>query len=428
MNGRPLSAVERWYWWCDQVSPLNVISRVSVRGELSPRLLRAALDALRRRHPLLGRRIETDADGNDPVWVPATRRIPLRYVTDRDWVREVDETELAEAVPWRLGPMIRATLIDRDGDHDLVLTLPHCVADGTTALSLARECLELAAKIERGEPLPSPSRLPSSPEDVMPARNLGSTGEQRRADQQRRDADEIARLRPSRFEPSATVPLASRRTRVLHRELAGAELAAVVEACRRERTTVHGLLAAAMARAAGDSGHVAIGSPVDFRAELDPPVAGDEAGTYVATIPTFVDCDVPLWDAARSASADLARRKDRGEHFDLVGFVAGSGLKSMADAEPIMRYMEESGPINLCLSNLGRFPVPDVIGRWEVSGSQFVAGLSVNGYVVATVNTSHGRLFWNCAYIADAVPEARAAALADRCLDAVRAACGGEGC
>jgi len=324
--------------------------------------------------------------------------------------------------------MIRATLIDRDGEHDLVLTLPHCVADGTTALSLARECLELAAKIERGEPLPSPSRLPPSPEDVMPARNLGSTGEQRRVDQQRRDADEIARLRPSRFEPSATVPLASRRTQVLHRELAGAELAAVVEACRRERTTVHGLLAAAMARAAGDSGHVAIGSPVDFRAELDPPVAGDEAGTYVATIPTFVDCDVPLWDAARAASADLARRKDRGEHFDLVGFVAGSGLKSMADAEPIMRYMEESGPINLCLSNLGRFPVPDVIGRWEVSGSQFVAGLSVNGYVVATVNTSHGRLFWNCAYIADAVPEARAAALADRCLDAVRAAGGGEWC
>jgi hypothetical protein len=428
--GRPLSAVERWYWWCDQLSPLNVISRVSVRGRLDPELVREALDALQRRHPLLGLRITTNADGTEPAWVPATRRIPLRHVTGADrqrWVREVNEVELAEAVPWDTGPLIRVTLLDRDADeHDLLITVPHCIADGTTVLALARDCLELAAKIERGEPLPPPLRELPPPEDVLPAPHRGSVGEQNRDDQQRRDGELFARLRPSRFEPTTAVPMAARRTKMLHRELAGDELAAVVDACRREKTTVHGLLAAALARAAardaGGPSHFAIGSPIDFRAELTPEVADDEVGTYVATVPTVVGCDAPLWAAARAAGADLARRKELGEHFCLVGFVAASGLKSMADALPVMRHMEENGPINLCLSNLGRYAMPDEIGRWQVGDSQFVAGLSVNGYVVGTVNTSHDRLFWNCGYIADAVPDDRAAALIDDCLHTVLSA------
>jgi hypothetical protein len=66
--------------------------------------------------------------------------------------------------------------------------------------------------------------------------------------------------------------------------------------------------------------------------------------------------------------------------------------------------------------------MPDEIGRWQVGDSQFVAGLSVNGYVVGTVNTSHDRLFWNCGYIADAVPDDRAAALIDDCLHTVLSA------
>ncbi len=74
---RPLSAVERWYWLCDQFSTLNVISRVRVRGELRFAALRRGLNKLQARHPLLRARIEHD-DGLNPRWVPCARPIPLR--------------------------------------------------------------------------------------------------------------------------------------------------------------------------------------------------------------------------------------------------------------------------------------------------------------------------------------------------------------
>ena len=57
--------------------------------------------------------------------------------------------------------------------------------------------------------------------------------------------------------------------------------------CREEGVTLHGALAAAMAMVIGPaaaqraSGRVCIGSPIDFRAELVPPVSADEAGSYV---------------------------------------------------------------------------------------------------------------------------------------------------
>ena len=74
---RALSPLERWYWIADQVSPLNVIARVQVRGPLPPVLLRAALDRLRQRHPLLRVAIAAAPDGRSPRFVSTDRPIPL---------------------------------------------------------------------------------------------------------------------------------------------------------------------------------------------------------------------------------------------------------------------------------------------------------------------------------------------------------------
>ncbi|WP_432956633.1 phthiocerol/phthiodiolone dimycocerosyl transferase family protein [Micromonospora haikouensis] len=469
---RALSPLERWYWIADQVSPLNVIARVRVHGHVPPELLRAALDELQARHPLLRVAIATRPDGRRPRFVPTDRPIPLRVGPDPDgagdgrlpaapgvptesahaasvdpdagWLREVNERELADRVDWRAGPLCRAVVLTTGaapGDaHDLILTLPHCVADGTTALSLLRQWIEYADRLAaQGPPGPDgrpfggavPDREPALPpaERMFPRRYRGVTGALRLGGQLLRDLYAVRRHRPARVTPSRFVPFTERRSRLLHRTLTAEQVAALARACRRERTTVHGALAAAMVLAVAAEtpppapGHVAIGSPVDFRAALTPPVPERAVGAYVATVPSFVPYrpGVSLWQVARSISGDLAGRRQRGSHFAMVDLVRLSCPPSVAASDRFVELTERTGPVNLCLSNLGRYDFPDRIGAWRLGGAQFVAGLSVCGYFVATANTSHGELAWNFVHVPEAVPDARAARLVAACVDAVLA-------
>lgn len=420
---RALSPVERWYWICDQFSTLNVISRVRVQGELSEAALRGALDAVQARHPLL-RVAVADDDGLNPRWVATGRPIPLRVVTrdagdDERWVWEVNETELVERVDHTGGPLARVVLVSGlDATHDLLVVVPHIIADGTTVLTLARQILDLAAA---GATSAEAMRVLPPTDELRPGRHTGEQGAAILAAQTARDEELMARLRPGRVEPDVKLNLDGRRTALVRRELSGEQLAEVSRAAHTHGTTVHGALTAALvfaaARDAGKPGqHFTVGSPIDFRAELEPPVSPDEVGTYVATVPSVVDTAQPFWAAARAITEDLTARKEEGDHFTLVTMVVGASPNSVAEARPFMEFMQDNGPINLCSSNIGTYDFPDRIGDWVVSGAQFHTGISVNGYVVAAINSSHGRMFWNFTHIRDAVPDDRAARMADDCV------------
>ncbi|MFY1694532.1 MULTISPECIES: phthiocerol/phthiodiolone dimycocerosyl transferase family protein [unclassified Solwaraspora] len=446
---RELSPVERWYWIADQLSPLTVIGRVRVHATIAGPVLRAALDAVQRRHPLLQVAIRADEDGRHPRYVPTDRPVPLREPTaagpdDADsWVRWCNEHELVDPIDRHTGPLARATALTIGGDAppavDLIIALPHGVADGTTVLALVRQwaqqCARLAAGPDDGAAPPplgpaaaasawSPAReraLPP-PDDLLPEPHRGAAGAAVLQAKQERDERDVGLYRPARFEPGRYVPFERRRTGLIHRELSADQLTALADACRREGTTVHGALVAALAGAVAaersDVVYLMIGSPIDFRGALEPPVGPDEVGTYVATVPSLVDCrpTATVWDRARSVSADVARRRDLGEHLALVNLVRGGCPPTVAEGRPFLEFMEQTSPINLCVSNVGRYDLPDRLGDWALSGAQFVTGLSVNGYFVATVTTSGGRLFWNFTYVREAVDEQRAVALVDTCL------------
>ncbi|MET9934426.1 hypothetical protein [Streptomyces sp. NPDC006324] len=94
--------------------------------------------------------------------------------------------------------------------------------------------------------------------------------------------------------------------------------------------------------------------------------------------------------------------------------------KSVAKSERFLRFMEEKGPITLCVSNVGRYDFPDTVGPWRVTSAEFVAGLSVNASYCAAITTAHGRLAWNFTHVEGAVPANRAERLAAASLEAVR--------
>ncbi|MFE1319015.1 condensation domain-containing protein [Kitasatospora phosalacinea] len=435
---RPLSPLERWYWVCDQVSPLNVIGHVRVAGPLTEELLAQALDALQQRHPLLRVAIRADRAGRHPRFVPAPGRpVPLRVepvaALGDAWERLVDEQELATPVDWRGGPLARAAVLSAGDAHDLVITMPHCVADGTTVLTVLQQWIELAAELRAAGPGagidPGSARALPAPEALLPPSHRGFSGLRRVLAQQFADQGAARKLKPRRMEAGRHVPFAERTTRLLHRELSADRLADLIAACRREQTTVHGALAAAMVAAVAEdaglpAGPVMIGSPVNFRDRLVPQVTGREIGTYVASVPTVVDHrpGAPLWAAARTVSRDVARRRSRGEQLAAIAAMGLVSPKSVEKSGRFLRFMEEKGPMTLCLSNIGRHDFPAAIGPWQLSRAEFVAGLSVNALYCGTVNTSHGRMAWNFTHVADAVTAERARRIADASLDAVLSA------
>ncbi|CCH32045.1 hypothetical protein ABZ816_26570 [Actinosynnema sp. NPDC047251] len=408
---RPLSPVERWYRIAEEFSALNVVARVRVHGQLDVPLLRKGLDAVQTRHPLLR---ATITPGADPAFVAGAPPIPLREASG-DWVRETDERELAERLDLHRGPLARAVVVAVEpGVHDLLLTVSHCVADAITVLSLAREWVESAAGQVFGE-LPA---LPA-PEDLFPSRHRALRGTVGAAARVLSDQRKLRRADVRRLVPTAPVPDSARRTRLVHRELSPEQLEALRNACRRHGSTVHGALAAAMvtavARDAGVTGpcHYGIGSPIDFRGEVG--VSGQDAGAYIATVPSFVAYrpDGDFWDMATAVSRDLALRRSRGDHFSVITLLRWACPSGPADSEAFRRVVAARGPGNLCLSNIGVHDFPDRIGPWRLSGAQFTTGLSISGYLAATVNTSHGALFWNFSHIDHAVPGDRARRIAD---------------
>ncbi|WP_405852217.1 FAD-dependent monooxygenase [Streptomyces sp. NBC_00090] len=436
---RELSPLERLYWIADQTSPLNVIARARVHGHLPPLLHRRALDILQVRHPLLRVAITDDGTGEHPAFTPLDgQQIPLRHVDvppdvpepDSQWQHEINDRELRESVDWRTGPLLRAVVITArragveggEGIHDLVLTASHTIADGKTCLSLLREWIELAAQLDHGTlPQAAPRRVLPATDDLLPRRHRGVAGIAGLEAMMLRDQRAARRHPLQRIVPSRQVPFEQRRTRMVHRLLTADQLDLLAQTAKRHGTTVHGALAASMVTAvARDTGteasaHFSIGSPVDFRSDLEPAVAHDEVGTFVATVPSLIRYEPgqPLWPMARAISQDLVRRRRRQDHLATISLPRWAGPRSLADSASFMRFMDEEGPINLCLSNVGRYEFPVHVGAWRVSDAQFITGVSVMGAIVATATTSHGQLAWNFSHVEDLIPAQRAERIAD---------------
>ncbi|MGW5574953.1 phthiocerol/phthiodiolone dimycocerosyl transferase family protein [Nocardia thailandica] len=428
---RPLSPLERWYWILDRISPLNAVARVHVGARIEPDALRRAADALAAAHPLLRVAVRTDADGTHPRFVPTAAPLGIRRVEgDADtWSREVDGHELAHGLDTETGPLARILHVDTGDGTDLVLVAAHIVVDGRGALALLRSLVRAVHAEQTG----AGARLAAGtvvgpPEDRLPARFRGGLGTARAVLGMLGGEARVAVRRPRRLPAEQQVAWARRRTRLLRRSLGPDELERLRAACAAHGVTVHGVLGVALAEAVGAElgpgrdGTLTVGCPVDFRDRLTPPVGPEELGAYVAALPVAVGYGpgADPWRTAARINTDLRVRIAADTDLAVITGLRLLSPVSVARADRAARTVEQRGPGNVCLSNMGRFDMPSAVGDWPVSGTQTAAGLSLSGYLVAVANTSHGTLFWNFTYIEGVVPAARAARIADHALRRLR--------
>jgi hypothetical protein len=314
---RPLDSTE---WNMERLNRVSngagcVYQIVRGRGPLTEARLRAAVEAVTRRHPLLGARIVRERDEGDApllyVHGGAPRVAFVDVVGLDDHYLEIVEADMnAGPSPcWRTSPFRVACLVDAAHPERWVLVLagPHAHCDGISLAWLAHELLEAVATGEVGDPLP----LRSIEIDPLPEREV-----------------EASRPATSRYVcPEANVPAdPSRRTLVrtglMQTRLTPDVTGALVRAVKRNGLTVHGAIGAAVHLAlAARHGEVTgetpygvyrAGSPVSMRPHVDPPLADADIrmAVDVAFTDTLVGADDRFWSLARRFGAAVREQID----------------------------------------------------------------------------------------------------------------------
>ena len=403
--GRPLSGMERGLWKTDLAAPLNFTTVARVSGPLSDDALRAALPALRARHPHLRERIEAGEFVDDGV-PPLSLR-----VSSRGWLEELED-ELNGRIELPLARFVRA------GDR-LLITLHHAIGDGMSGVYLMRDWLQ-AATGARLEPLTDPGGVDACVH--------GAPGLPNHLRFILREAWLTARDGlPLKLRREQQRFCYQRRTRVRHVVLEAAQVEALAARARREKTTVHGALSAAMLLGLlHDTGKakagVMFGSPVNVRASLG---VGEQVGFFVSMLGfrDAVRADMPLWELARtvrrSLEADLATKLE----LSLINLMPTLwNVLGADDLEPrtLGELWERFIPTTSGLTNLGRLNVQTQFGALKLEECHFAASPSALGDFLATATSLHGKLFWNFLWPEPVISDAHAEALVADIVERVR--------
>ena len=405
--GRPLTGMERGLWKTDLAAPLNFTTVARVSGPLSDEALRAALPALRARHPHLRERIESGEFVDEDV-----PPLELR-VSSRGWVEELED-ELNTRIDVPLARFVRA------GDR-LLVTLHHAIGDGMSGVYLMRDWLKAAT----GQPLE-----PLVDRGGVDALVKDAPGLTNHARFMLRELMLLARDgRPLRLEREVERYAYERRTRVKHVVLEPQLVEALSARARAEKTTVHGALSAAMLLALlHESGRekagVMFGSPVNVRAALS---LGEEVGFYVSMLSFHesVTAGMPFWDLARKVRRALEADQARKLELSLIKLMptlwdvlGGDDLEPRVLAEKWEQLMSATSG----LTNLGRLAVQTQFGAVTMEECHFAASPSALGDFLATATSLHGKLFWNFLWPDPVITEAHADTLVGDIVARVRSA------
>jgi hypothetical protein len=428
---RRLSCGETFYRLVDRVCSTNftVVARLS--GGFTREGLEGALDAVARRHPILGVRILYEKGG--PVFHPdGVGTIPLSVedLPEGAWTARAED-EINRAFAPGSGPLARSVWLRHPGgDSTLMVTFHHAVGDGISGGYLIRDVLAAAAESPKGQDAPSSAALPEALDRRFPPGVRGVRGVLRYAAEMARAAAMMARCGGlSAVRADDTAPHRVRRARVIPALLDPPFTRALADRAHREKTTVHGALAAAIllgGRKEINSARprlMALGSPVNMRGRVTPPV-GEAVGMYASVMGTMhrVGRDTPFWDLAREVTGAIAAGFERNMHFTfepmtfrlLCPFARLAG-DSQAGAAWFTRLAAAAFPsTGFGLTNIGRLDVHEQYGEVPLSWAALLPSWSVFAHSGWSACSAVGRLSLDLVYMEPLLVRDHAEALARR--------------
>jgi NRPS condensation-like uncharacterized protein len=400
---RPLSAFEQISWLAEQVLCLNFVVVAHLLEPLNEDALTQALNLIQDRHPPLQCKIK---QGEVPLFISEdVPPIPLKIIDRKDddhWIEEA-EKGTREVLPWKTGPLARVSMLKSPKKCDLVFTFNHIIADATSGVKVIRELLGYVDTLSRGEKPNSQTPLAQLPatHDIIkknlkyPPGFLDIFGRVERA-----------LYKPVELPDDVKVPPEKRITRVIQRILSQSETKRLISRSRKENTSVHGALCAAVLQTIIEKirasknlkvrkkGPLMIGcmTPINIRHLLSVPVK-DDIGNFISDAFHYqlIDDKSSLWAAARKVKKSIQREIKFGRDIKAVLGV-GEIMNTNPSPIDIIKSVSQLVP-PVFVTNMGRLDIPERFGEIVLENLHFILSINPtakNGFAMAVTSFRGG--------------------------------------
>lgn len=368
--------------------PCNVVMVGRVRGDVNPTRLAAALEHLRRRHPLLAVRVEIDEQGAGRYVVGGVPELPVHVEqrgSEDQWIACV-KAQLQAAFPLTTGPLARCAVVYSPVISEVVLCGHHAICDGMSLGYLLRDLLKVLAEPDQGIQAPlEPPPIDSTTVPKPPSPNLLARAVLRRMNRKwaakhiRFDESEMLRMHARFWSKNDHL-------QVLACTLDPEATSALVDRSRAERVTVNAALWTALLAAQhevqGDGQRYRRRSALALnnRSLLTMP-AGEAFGFYASSLTVDLDYDPgrSFWDNARRTHSKITTGIAKTNPFRMLSALAVhptlldslyfSKYGLLADPMP-KRLLHRMGwhqvAYGYALTNVGRFDIPTTYGTLKL--------------------------------------------------------------
>ncbi|PMB29710.1 alcohol acetyltransferase, partial [Fischerella thermalis BR2B] len=213
--------------------------------------------------------------------------------------------------------------------------------------------------------------------------------------------------RPQTLKFEKFLPIESRRTGIVHRKLNEAQTTKLLNACRKNKTTVHAALCAAMLFAAGrkitpgkkTNVNLSCWSPINLRNRLQPNISNEHLGVLVSG---DISChnlrtNTSFWDLARDRRQQIKATLESERVFCLP-FLTKLLINFL------LTYPHQVFS-TVGVTNIGRVNIPANYGVFELEEISFVtANAAFRGLCVAVL-TFEEKMFLNFMFSEPAISQ-----------------------
>jgi hypothetical protein len=380
---RPLGALEKFFWVLDQTTPVHFVLAAEITGTKPAEAWRKAIEAVRRRHPLMSVCIQESGYQNPMFRQVPNSFIPFRVISGNlqtGWETKLED-ELSIPFDPAIAPLLRAVLIQQKGKCIFIMAAHHSVSDGISLTYVFQDILyALSGKVTEH------LAMPLSTDELL---GFKENGNEVKKQSKITDVEGNGKINFGRSEQP--IP------RVTRLALTTELTQAIAERARKEGTTVHGALSAAVVlagrkiRRGWNVNDVRIINPVSIRKASG---AGNVCGLYTTSrmIDFKPDRKARFWDLARMTTWQL---KGVGEHQHLLDITAALRDKVFGDMtiQDLSDNLQAGDAREVLLSNLGMIPIETTYGNLQLDG--IWGPLSLSGHQeeqAIGVSTLHGTL------------------------------------
>ncbi len=410
---RPMGGTERMRLWFPNI---NVVMGARIRGNLPTNDLIVALQKARFKHPLLGARVQIDADGLGHFTtegVPENHLEVIPRQTKGDWISTV-KAELRHPWPISTGPLARFTLLHSAAESDLIVSAHHSICD---ARSLAYLIGDLLAFIKEPDQ-EIQAVIPLSLAEAVPSSALGgflyrivmrSVNKRWLAKGLSFDEGDYQLLHQNFWK--------DREAKILSWALSEELTSALVQRCRVENASVNSAVYTAFLAAQHQVQDTRrdfydnIMVPVDFRDYLAQKT-GRALGFYASAVKLRFkyDGDQPFWETVRSLDRSVrkqlteknifASQRTNAFHPSLMDGIAHAMFGDLGDemAQKLAGRMQDEARTGILVSNLGRLDIPTKYNHLDLTWIKPPAVYAGNAEKVLEVLTVAGRMHFTLTY------------------------------